>query len=499
MAPYGYSVLVVALCTAVAWAVWARFELSNLIMAYLLGVVVVATRYGRGPSVLASVLSVAAFDFFFIPPYFTFAVADTQYFVTFGVMLIVALVTSTLAVRIRLQAESARERERRTAALYAMSRELASTRGVEDLLQIAARHIAEVFGAQVVVLFPDASGRLGPASQVPAEFLLDATDSGVSQWVHEHRQAAGLGTATLPGAKALYLPLVASRGTLGVLGVRPAEPRALEAPDQLHQLETFANQTALAIERARLAKEAQEGQVRIETERLRNSLLSSVSHDLRTPLAGITGAISTILESGGGLDAGTRKELLESARDEADRLNRLVDNLLEMTRLQAGALQLRKEWHPVEEVIGVALGRFSRRLADRPITTRVPPNLPLVSMDGLLIEQVLINLLENALKYTPPGSPIEIIATATDEAVTIEMADRGPGLQPGEEGRVFDQFYRSERAAGRGAGLGLAICQGIIRAHGGHIWAHNLPGGGVAFLFTLPISDKPPAVISTDA
>lgn len=495
-AGYTHAVVIVTLATGVAWLMFPFFELSNLIMVYLLGIIVVATRCGRGPSLVASVLSVAAFDFLFVPPYFTFAVADTRYALTFAVMLVVALVISSLTVRIHAQAEASRHREQHTAALYAMSRELASTRGVDELLQIAVRHIAEVFRSRVIVLLPDATGHL--AAWGMGSFEMDASDLGVGQWVYEHRQPAGLGTGTFPGTRALYLPLIAPRGPVGVLGVWLSDSRGLKAPEQFHHLETFANQTALAIERARLADEAREAQVRIETERLRNSLLSSVSHDLRTPLAAITGAISTILESTGGLDVGTRQELLESVRDEAERLNRLVENLLEMTRLQSGALQLRKDWHPMEEVIGVVLGRLSKRLADRPITTRVPPDLPLVAMDAILIEQVLINLVENAVKYTPPASPIEIIATATDEAVTVEVADRGPGLPPGEENRVFGQFYRSDRASGRGAGLGLAICEGIVRTHGGHIWAHNLPGGGVAFFFTLPLTDKPPAVLPAD-
>ncbi|HET7341408.1 MAG TPA: ATP-binding protein, partial [Methylomirabilota bacterium] len=215
---------------------------------------------------------------------------------------------------------------------------------------------------------------------------------------------------------------------------------------------------------------------------------------LRTPLATITGAVSTILDAGGGLDERTRRELLESVREEGDRLNRLVQNLLEMTRLESGALQLRREPHPMEEVIGAALGRFGKRLSDRRLTTRVPADLPMVPMDDVLIEQVLFNLLDNALKYTPAGSPIEIIATATDQNVTVEIADHGPGLPPGEQDRIFEKFYRAQPTAGRGAGLGLAICRGIVRAHGGRIWAQNLPGGGVAFLFTLPLGETPAAV-----
>ena len=497
--PYGAALVAVAISTAIAWAMFPYFAVSNLIMVYLLGVIIVATRYGRGGSLLATLLSVAAFDFFFVPPYFTFAVSDTQYLVTFAVMLVVALVISSLAVRIRAQAESAREREQRMAALYAMSRELAGTRGVRELQNVAVRHIAEVFRTQVVVLLPQADGRLAPADGDAAQFPMDASELAVSQWVHEHGQVAGQGTDTLPGASGLYLPLTGSRGSVGVLGLRPQDPRPLQAPEQLHQLEAFASQTALAIERARLAEDAERAQVRAETERLRNSLLSSVSHDLRTPLASITGAASTLLENEAHLDADTRRDLLESLHEEADRLNRLVQNLLEMTRLESGALQLHTEWHPVEEVVGAALGRFGKALARRAVTTRVPPDLPLVPMDDVLIEQVLINLLDNVLKYTPAESPIEVSAEDGGGAVLIEVADRGPGLRPGEERRIFEKFHRAEAApTQRGAGLGLAICRGIVNAHGGRIWAENRPGGGVSVRFTLPVKEAPPILREHD-
>jgi two-component system, OmpR family, sensor histidine kinase KdpD len=482
---YAQAVSVVAVATGVAWLMFPLFQPANLIMTYLLGVILVATRQSRGPSILASVLSVAAFDFFFVPPYLTFAVSDAEYLITFAVMLLVGLVISSLTVRIRSQAEVAREREQQTAALYAMSREFASTRGIDALLAVAIRHMSQVFRSQVVVLLPDRTGRLVPRGE--GQFEVDANEMAVSRWVYEHRQAAGLGTATLPGARALYLPLMAPHGPVGVLGVRPPATHELDAPERLHQLETFANQTALAFERARLADEAQEAQVRAESERLQNSLLSSVSHDLRTPLTAITGAVSTVLDNDGRLDSDTRRDLLESVREEAERLSRLVANLLEMTRLQSGALRLQNEWHQVEEVVGAALRRLHRRLGQRTVTTRILPDLPAVPMDDVLIEQVLVNLLDNVVKYTPPDSPIVIVATATDEAVTIEVADRGPGLPPGEEQRIFEKFYRLPPDTERGAGLGLAICRGIVEAHGGHIWAQNLPGGGVAFLFTLPL------------
>jgi two-component system sensor histidine kinase KdpD len=494
---YARAAAVVAVATGVSWLLSPVSELSNLVMVYLLGIVLVAMRTGRGPALMAAVLSVAAFDFFFVPPYFTFAVHDVRYLFTFAVMLVVGFVISGLTVRTRTQAEAAHHREQRTAALYAMSRELAGARGVDALLQIAARHVTEVFRTAVAVLVPDVGGTL--AAWGGSQFTLDTTDVGVARWVYEHRQPAGLGTGTLPGASALYVPLLGSTGPVGVLGVRPAEPHAMDEPERLHQLETFAAQTALALERAYLAEEAQHAEVRIETERLRNSLLSSVSHDLRTPLATITGAVTTILDEGSRVDAGTRQDLLESVREEADRLNRLVQNLLEMTRLESGALQLHRELHPVEEIIGAALSRVGKRLGDRRVTTRVPPDLPLVPIDDVLIEQVLVNLLDNAIKYTPPGSPIEIIATAGDQKVTVEITDHGPGLPAGTQDKVFEKFFRAQAGGERGAGLGLAICRGIVRAHGGRIWAQNIPGGGVAFLFTLPLGDPAKAAVPTDA
>jgi two-component system sensor histidine kinase KdpD len=495
--PYGQAVAVVAAATGVASLMFPFFQLASIIMVYLLGVILVATRHGRGPSFLVVLLSVAAFDFFFVPPYLTFAVSDAEYLITFAVMLLAGFVISGLTVRIRTQAEAARQREQQTATLYAMSREFASTRGLDALLDIAVRHIGEVFHSQVVLLLPDSGG--GLASRGGAQFGafdVDTNEIAVARWVYEHRHAAGLGTTTLPGARALYVPLLAPRGPVGVLGICPRSADEFDTPERLHELETFANQTALAIERARLAEEAQGAQVQAEAERLRNSLLSSVSHDLRTPLTTISGAVSTVLDNGTRLGEEARRELLDSAREEAERLGRLVNNLLEMTRIESGALQPKKEQHALEEVVGAALQRLRRRLGQRPVTTRVPADLPLVPTDDVLIEQVLVNLLDNAIKYTPSGSPIAIVATATDQAVTVEVTDRGPGLPAGQETLVFERFYRASADTGRGAGLGLAICKAIVEAHGGHIWAHNVPGGGVAFFFTLPLAKVPATAAS---
>lgn len=491
---YGWGLLAVSICTALAWLMFPLFDLANLTMVYLLGIVVIATRGGRGPSILASILSVAALNFCFVEPRFTLLVSDPQFLITFGVMLVVALIISTLTVRVRQQAEAARQRERRTAALYALTREFASKRGLQNLPRAAVRHIGEVFESQAVVLLPDVSGRVFLQTGDQELFGLEASEQGVAQWVYDHNQMAGLGTDTLPGSKALYLPLIASQKTVGVLGVRPAQPQRMLDPEQLHLLETFASQTALAIERALLAEEAQQARVQIETERLRNSLLSSVSHDLRTPLATITGATSSLLEDEAAINASTRRDLIQAVYEEANRLNRLVSNLLDMTRLESGAVQVTKEWQPLEEVVGAALTRLDRRLREHLVITCLPPDLPLVPIDGVMVEQVFINLLENVVKYTPPGSPIDISAQWDGEYVLVEVADRGPGLHPGDEQHIFDKFYRVRQVMNDGVGLGLAICRGIIEAHGGRIWAENRPGGGAVFAFTLPLNGKPPTV-----
>ncbi len=337
-------------------------------------------------------------------------------------------------------------------------------------------------------------GRLLWQRGAQLSFEFDPKETGLAQWVYEHGQAAGLGSDTLPGAGALYLPLAGAQGPVGVLAVRPSRPGRLFDPEQLHLLETFAGQIALAIERVRLAEDAQRAQVLAETERMRNAILSSVSHDLRTPLATVTGAASTLLEGRDRLDAAARQDLAKAIYGEAAHLDRLVKNLLDMTRLEAGAVQPKKEWHPIEEIVGAALTRLEGRLQGHPVRTQFPPDLPLVRLDGVLIEQVLVNLLENALKYAPPDGPIELSAARTDDTVTVEVADRGPGLQPGDEQRIFDKFYRGSQARKGGVGLGLTICRGIVEAHGGRIWAENRPDGGAIFRFTLPLDATQPTV-----
>jgi two-component system sensor histidine kinase KdpD len=443
-------------------------------------------RFGFVPSLLATILSVVAFDFFFIPPYFSVAVSDLRHAVTFAVMFLVAVVISQLTKRIRDQADSARHTERRTASLYAVSRELGAAHGLESLLEIADRHLREVFHATVAIFMPGAGGSLERV--VAARGTPDGgdEDAGVAEWAWRHQRPAGATTETLPSARALAVPLEGSRGRVGVLALRPSAGARLGDPDERQLLDTFAGLIGFAIERTQLVEEARRARLSVETERLRNALLSSVSHDLRTPLAVVTGATSALLDEHGPTAPAVRRELLQTANEEALRLNRLVGNLLDMTRLEAGALEVRKEPQSIEEVVGVALGRMDHRLGGREVRTRIPLDLPLVPFDPVLVEQVLINVLENATKYTPPGSPLEISAGVRDGEVELEIADRGPGVDPKDTDRIFEKFYRAREREGGGVGLGLTICRGIVAAHGGRIWVENRPEGGAAFRFTLP-------------
>ncbi|MBS1114273.1 MAG: kdpD [Nitrospirae bacterium] len=480
----------VSFSTGVAYLLSPYVTLVDLAMVYLLGIVVTASFTSKGPSLLSTLLSVAALDFFFVPPYFTFVVHEARYVFTFGVMFIVSFVISRLTLRVRGQADAARQREKRTAALYRLSRDLAHERGFERLSAAAIRQIGEVFSSKAIVLIPGEKGILEVPFMGPNAFALDRREASVAQWTFDHHQRAGLGTDTLPGSKALYLPLVASSKTVGVLGILPGLAVTFDQ-DQVRALESFANQTALAIERAFLSEEAQQALLQAETETLRNTMLSSVSHDLRTPLAAITGAASTLLQQDVVLDQFNRRELLQTIYEESDHLNQLIRNVLDMTRLESKAITVKKEWQPLEEIIGVVLNRLSDRLRGRSLSAKLPEDLPLILFDPLLIEQVLMNLFDNALKYAPEGTPIELSATVMGNEVLVEIADRGPGIPPGSEERIFEKFVRGS-ATGGGIGLGLAICRAIIAAHEGRIWAEDRPGGGAIFRFTLPLEGEPP-------
>ena len=454
-------------------------------MIYLGGVVAVAVRSSRWISVTASFLSVAAFDFFCVPPYLTFAVSDYQYVFTFAGMLVVALVISTQTGRLRDHAAQAAVREARTEALYRLSSRLAGETRVFEAARAAATLAEEVFGALAVVFLPE-DGHLSFRRRTADQLPVPPSEEAIAQWVFDHGYKAGLRTANFPDATALYVPLRGARETFGVLAVLPDPEKRIFAPEQQHLLEVFASQTALAIERTLSQRAAEETRFHMQTEQMRSSLLSAVSHDLRTPLASITGAASTLRSQGDRLSPATRQELLESISEESDRLSRLVGNLLDMTRFESGGVELRCDFYPLEEIVGTVLQRMEPQLEGRTISTDLADNLPMVLVDDVLLGQVLWNLLENAAKYTPPGSPLELAALEDNDAVIIEVRDRGPGIPPGEEERIFEKFYRGKSDNVRGAGLGLPICRAIVEAHRGTIQALPRPGAGTIFRIRLP-------------
>ncbi|AWG32681.1 DUF4118 domain-containing protein [Burkholderia cenocepacia] len=512
---YAYAGAICAAITVVASVVSGRLDLTNLVMLYLLGVVFSAVRLGRGPGVLQSFLSVAAFDFFFVPPRMSFSVSDTQYLLTFFGMLLTSLVISHLTSTLTRQASVAQRRERRTGAIYAMARELGAALTTEQIVEIGSRHVGEVFRARVAFLLPDSADQVRQKIEEPdAAITLTGAelDSDVGQWVYDQQKPAGRGTDTLPATAALYLPLKAPMRTRGVLAVASREPRELEVPEQQRMLDAFAAQIALALERVHYVEIARDALVNMESERLRNSLLSAISHDLRTPLTTIVGFSSMLANGRAAAQAGDAAaagrlaqregELVDAIHDEALRMTGIVTNLLDMARLQAGSLQLKRQWSLLEETVGAALAACRRVLARHPARVALPADLPLLQMDAVLMERLFTNLFENAAKYTPPDTSLDIGAERVTEDgqpfIRVHVDDHGPGLPAGMETRIFDKFTRGEKeSATPGIGLGLAICRAIVEAHGGKIGALNrtAPDGhvtGARFWFTLPV-DTPPA------
>ena len=488
---YAKSVGLVAAATMVSLPLRSVVQPTNLVMLYLSAVLLAAVYLGRNEALLASVLSTMAFDFFCVPPHLTFAVSDTQYLLTFAGLLVVGLVISSLATRTRAHAEAAQRREIQAVNLYQLSRALAATGDLPTILGTILDHIAKTFGAAAVVLLPSESGlQVTAASKAPE---LDADEVAVATWSLQHGQEAGLGTDTLRGAELRYLPLRSGTTAIGVLGVRLTQRDGYLLPEERRELESTASLAALAIERIHLAEKAGQAELLRATESLQSALLNSISHDLRTPLASITGALSGLKEGATGpeefrLDQRSSMELVDTALGEAERLNRLVGNLLDMSRLEAGALRLHREPCDLQDLVGAVLGQLGDRLQSHPVDVCLAPDLPLVPLDFVLIAQVLVNLLDNAAKYSPPATLIEVSARQDNDRVTIRVADRGPGVPEEDLERVFDKFQRVNRTDGAtGTGLGLAISRGIVEAHGGSIKAQDRPGGGLEVLISLPL------------
>ncbi len=450
-ARYAAALATTVVATALAWLMYPHFELTNLVMVYLLGAAVAGLRFGRGPAVLTAVANVAAFDFFFVPPRFTLAISDLQYLVTFAVMLLVAFAIASLTASVRQQTRIAGHRERRTAALYAMSRELSKTRGVAGMAAVAVRHVGDGFASQALVLVPGDDGRLHYPRDPQSQAAPWRADMSVAQWVYHHNEPAGVGTDTLAGTKALYLPIRGSRLTFGVLAVLPSNPRRILLPEQRHLLETFAGQLALGLERARLAEASELARVAAESESLRRRLLASIAHDLRRPIEKIRDA-GGALAAGGGVSEPRRIELARSIGAHVDQLADVVDNSLELVRLEAGAVALRVEPHAVADLVGAVLERLRPLLAAHTVTVRLPFGLPAVRVDGPLIEKVLENLLKNAASYAPVGTVVTIDGRDDGGWVTVTVADAGPGLPDGDPSLLFEPFERGASFDGGGGG-----------------------------------------------
>jgi two-component system, OmpR family, sensor histidine kinase KdpD len=497
---YGLAALACAATTGVTHALVPYFDLANIVMVFLLSVVGVAVVLGRGPAVLAAFLSVAAFDYFFVVPRLSFAVSDAQYLLTFAIMLIVGLVTGQLTAGLRFQARVATDRETRSRALFEAARDLSNTLTRDHAIEVAQAGIAREFRAGVAIFVLDMDERLQPPS--PGRGA-DAAglEPGTAQWVLDHQQPAGLGTDTLAGSAWLYLPLKATVRSRGVLAVQPQEPRSLLIPEQRGQLETFAALTAMALERVHYIEVAQRATLQMESERLRNSLLAALSHDLRTPLAALVATAELLAASQPPL-AAHQRELAEGLNDKSRRIADMVTNLLDMARIQSGEIRLRIEWQSIEELIGGSVKASHGALGARPLAIRIEPGVSLVECDAVLIERVLVNLIENAGKYTPPDAPVEILARAAGGELLVSVRDHGPGVAPGQEELIFEKFTRGQaESATPGVGLGLAICRAIVEAHRGRIRVEPSagPGQGATFTFSLPLGALPVIDAGDDA
>jgi two-component system sensor histidine kinase KdpD len=490
---YSFAILIPALMTALNLLIFpytGEKGVSNLMLVYLLGVVLVSMRERFGPALLASLTSAVAFDYLFIPKRFSLNIADLQYLLTFIVFAVVSLVICRLALVNRQQAQIAQLGEQRTAALHGLTRQLATSRGIPLILEIAVRYISEVFDSEVLILLYE-EGELKPRASSTTKKVLTSKDQGVARWVYDLGQIAGLGTDTLPFTDSLYIPLQGSQGPIGVLKVRPRHSERLMIPEQLHLVEACGNQIAMTLEVDRLQEKARESQIAIETERLRKALFSSLSHELQNPLAIIVRLVNKLAKKAVLIADDDARDTLQILYGEAERLNRLINNLLQITQLEEGQIKLHKKNNSIDEVIMTTLKRMEKKLDHKTCIIQVPPALPLIPFDKVLMEQVLVNLIENAILYTPPDTPIEISASLEDDDILMSVADHGPGLMLADVEKVFEKFYRGQTPKKEsGAGLGLSVCQSILKAHGGRIWAENRWDGGAIFYFVLPLQDK---------
>ena len=487
--PYIVALAAVIGATAVGFALRQFLNVGNLALVFISAITFVAARFGLAPSLFACAVASLAFNFFFLPPVYRLTIADPENVVALAFFLAVAVFVSNLAAQTRSEVFIARRRAKVTAELYSFSQKLAGIIDMDDLLWATAHQIASMLKVHVVILLPE-EDRVVVRAGFPPEDELDASDLAAAKWSWEHDRPAGRGSDTLPGGKRLFLPVRTARGVVGVIGIDSEVPGPLFTPDERRLLEALLDQAAVSIERIRLAEDVDKARITAETERLRSSLLISVSHDLRTPLASILGAASSLKIYGNDYSQTTRDELVTTIEEEAERLNRFVANLLDTTRLESGSLDIKRELTDVEEIVGSALQRAGKVLANHSISVDLAPDLPMLPLDGVLLEQTLFNLLDNAAKYAPSGTRIEVRAKVQDDIAVIQVIDEGPGIPPQDLDRLFDKFYRipagdRQRA---GTGLGLAICRGFVEALGGRIEAGNRTDRpGAVFTITFPI------------
>ena len=488
---YAWGVVIAAATTVIAWVMYGHLNLTSLAMIYVLGASLAGAKLGRGPAVLTSVLGVLAFNYCFVEPRFTFAVAHVEFGLTLFVLLAISLTIGSLAANVRQQTWQAAARERRTRLLYEMASELVRPQDRDSMATVVAKHVGEGIAGCAVLLTPDADGRLNPVASPKDESTSDWCDTSVAQWVMDRASPAGWGTEYLSHSPATYLPLAVPGRLLGVLAVKSHDPVRVREPEQEQLLAALANQIAQALERTRLAEETQAARVAAETEALRNTLLASISHDLRAPLAVITGASTALADPSLSFDREARASLARTIASRARDMSELVSNVLDLMRFESGQVPLRRQWETLDDLIGLALGRVESRLGRRSVAVDLPKDLPAIDVDAVLFTQVLTNLLENAAKHTPDGTRIQITARVENRQIRIVVEDDGPGLPTGDPNRLFAKFQRG-RSEGDipGAGLGLAICRAVVEAHGGSIGASNRDGGGTRVAICLPAADQ---------
>ncbi|HJY19470.1 MAG TPA: DUF4118 domain-containing protein, partial [Xanthobacteraceae bacterium] len=487
--PYGAALIAVAIALALAELIQAWIGATNSDLVFLTAVVAVAVRFGLWPSLFASVASALAYNFFFLPPIYTFTIADPHNVTAFGFFTLVAVIVSSVAARGRNQAVATMERARTTESLYAFSRKLAGAGTLDDVLWATAYQTALMLKVRVVLLLPE-RGTIAVKTGYPPEDILDDADIAAAKWAWENNHVAGRGSDTLPGAKRLFLPMHTGRGAIGVMGIDSDKPGPLFTPDQRRLLDALADQGALAIERVRLVEEMDRVERNAETERLRSALLTSISHDLKTPLAAVLGSAGTLRDLAEKLSAGEKAELLGTIIDESERLNRFIANLLDMTKLESGAIAPNVALHDLGEIVGSALRRASRILARHEVELDLAPDLPMLELDAVLFEQVLFNILDNAAKYAPAKTTIHIQAWRDGGTVSLRVIDEGGGIPPADIEHIFDKFYRAQKTdqVRAGTGLGLAISRGFVEAmHGTIVAANRSDRSGAMFTINLPV------------